>query len=138
MSQHSLTHRCELAMMEKRRLIGRAPQLFGEEHLVAGKEPQGATGLVHIERLTVRIVWAGADVMQFQVGERGHMNHAGGVGFQARRRQVVVREVHRQGRSFTRSKIARWIIWIWLRENPSSVIEAQAGHVTLGTPRSLE
>ena len=70
MSQNCLTHCCELAMMEIRRLIGSSPQTPRQEFSVSIAEFGSPWCLVLIQRLA----WIArlTDIVQFEVGIRCH------------------------------------------------------------------
>src|SRR5712692_10732744 len=123
MGQHGLAQSCELAMMKIGRLIGRAPQLAGDELAVPRKKPRRAWRLVHIQCLSVGIVWPGADIVQLEVGEGRDIYHPIFSGLEAWVRQFFTRQIDSKHRGLARPQVPRWIKRIRLRKEPALLVE---------------
>ena len=107
------------------------PQLPRNKFAVPGEEILRPRLLVHIQRFAIGIIWARGDVMQLEIGERGHPDNIV-LWLQARRRQFITGEIDDERRRFSDAQVRQGavsVVGIGLGVNPSSVVQRKRGNV---------
>src|SRR5688572_11730783 len=122
MGQDGLPKRGELAMVEKRRLVGHAPEFPRDELAVSREKSGGTCGLELVQRLGVGIARSRGDVVKLEVRERRDERDSLML-FKARPRQFRVVEVDGQRRRVPRSEVSGRVERAGLREFPALVLQ---------------
>src|SRR5262249_42176017 len=107
------------------------------EELCGRKVQLRASGSLHVERLTIRIVWAAGDVVQLQVGKGRYEGHAV-VGAQPRKWQIAAIEVHDKGLGLAHSHMPERVVRVGLRVQPAFALDWQSRDMTGRAPNLPE
>ena len=124
-----LTQGCEPAVVEVGRLVTGSPKLLCEDLPVARKEGRRSWRVLHVERFPVGIAGAGTNVVQFQIGERRHIENAALVRLQPRLRELIVAEVNAKLPGLARLQVAGRVERIWFGEDSALGRQREAGYV---------